>query len=157
MTKRRPGPRIARVRAVSLPYSRFCSPQSHISSRMGIRDCPRSVRLYSTLGGLWGYSSRWTSWSAPQLLEGGAEGLVEDLSDIPLYLVEADHPEAGQGVEHGHLVLFVDERQGMAEPGGVQMLPLMGHLRWKNLGHVLAGGNGEPEIRKAYDMGNSIA
>jgi len=40
---------------------------------------------------------------------------------------------------------------------------LMEHLRWKNLGHVLAGGNcdvgdieGKPELRKAYDLGRSI-
>ena len=40
---------------------------------------------------------------------------------------------------------------------------LMEHLRWKNLGHVLAGGNGEvgdingkPEIQKAYELGKSI-
>ncbi len=45
-------------------YSRFLSPHSHIPSKIGIRDLPRSVRLYSTFGGIWGYSSRWTSWSA---------------------------------------------------------------------------------------------
>lgn len=40
---------------------------------------------------------------------------------------------------------------------------LMEHLRWKNLGHVLAGGNcdvgdieGKPEIQKAYNLGESI-
>ena len=40
---------------------------------------------------------------------------------------------------------------------------LMEHLRWKNLGHVLAGGNGavgdiegKPELRAAYDLGRSI-
>ncbi|HIZ76021.1 MAG TPA: flavodoxin family protein [Firmicutes bacterium] len=40
---------------------------------------------------------------------------------------------------------------------------LMEHLRWKNLGHVLAGGNGDigdiegkPEIQKAYELGKSI-
>ena len=40
---------------------------------------------------------------------------------------------------------------------------LMEHLRWKNLGHVLAGGNGDvgdikgkPEIQAAYDLGKSI-
>ena len=40
---------------------------------------------------------------------------------------------------------------------------LMEHLRWKNLGYVLAGGNGavgdiqgKPEIQKAYALGNSI-
>ena len=40
---------------------------------------------------------------------------------------------------------------------------LMEHLRWKNLGHVLAGGNGDagdikgkPEIQRAYELGKSI-
>lgn len=40
---------------------------------------------------------------------------------------------------------------------------LMEHLRWKNLGHVLAGGNmdvgdieGKPELQEAYDLGRSI-
>ncbi len=41
---------------------------------------------------------------------------------------------------------------------------LMEHLRWKNLGHVLAGGNcdagdiaGKPELQAAYDLGASIS
>ncbi|PST30068.1 flavodoxin family protein [Enterocloster lavalensis] len=40
---------------------------------------------------------------------------------------------------------------------------LLEHLKWKNLGHVLAGGNGEvgdiegkPELQKAYELGESI-
>lgn len=40
---------------------------------------------------------------------------------------------------------------------------LMEHLKWKNLGHVLAGGNGEagdiegkPELQKACELGKSI-
>ncbi len=40
---------------------------------------------------------------------------------------------------------------------------LMEHLRWKSLGHVLAGGNmsvgdikGKPEIQQAYELGKSI-
>lgn len=40
---------------------------------------------------------------------------------------------------------------------------LMGHLRWENLGHVLAGGNmsvgdieGKPELKEAYELGKSI-
>ena len=40
---------------------------------------------------------------------------------------------------------------------------LMEHLRWTNLGHVLAGGNmntgdiqGKPELQQAYDLGRSI-
>ena len=40
---------------------------------------------------------------------------------------------------------------------------LMEHLKWENLGTVLAGGNGhvgdiegKPELQKAYELGNSI-
>lgn len=40
---------------------------------------------------------------------------------------------------------------------------LMEHLKWKNLGHVLAGGNadigdikGKPELKEAYELGKSI-
>ena len=40
---------------------------------------------------------------------------------------------------------------------------LMQHLKWKNLGHVLAGGNGDvgdiggkPELEQAYELGKSI-
>jgi multimeric flavodoxin WrbA len=40
---------------------------------------------------------------------------------------------------------------------------LMEHLKWENLGHVLAGGNGhvgeiegKPELQKAYELGKSI-
>lgn len=40
---------------------------------------------------------------------------------------------------------------------------LMGHLRWENLGHVLAGGNGDmgdiagkPELEQARKLGESI-
>ena len=40
---------------------------------------------------------------------------------------------------------------------------LMEHLKWKNLGHVLAGGNGDigdiegkPEVSDAYELGRSI-
>jgi len=40
---------------------------------------------------------------------------------------------------------------------------LMEHLQWKNLGHVLAGGNcdvgdieGKPELQEAYDLGKNV-
>lgn len=40
---------------------------------------------------------------------------------------------------------------------------LMEHLKWKNLGHVLAGGNGDigdidgkPELQQAFELGRSI-
>ena len=39
-------------------HSLFFSPHSHIPSRMGIKDFPLFVRLYSTFGGICGYSSR---------------------------------------------------------------------------------------------------
>lgn len=39
----------------------------------------------------------------------------------------------------------------------------MRHLKWENLGHVLAGGNGDigdikgkPELQEAYELGKSI-
>ena len=39
----------------------------------------------------------------------------------------------------------------------------MDHLKWDNLGHVLAGGNGDvgdiegkPEVSAAYELGKSI-
>ena len=44
-------------------FSMLClcsSPHVHIWSKIGISDLPRSVRLYSTFGGIWGYSSRCT-------------------------------------------------------------------------------------------------
>ncbi len=41
---------------------------------------------------------------------------------------------------------------------------LMKHLRWQNLGHVLAGGNcnigdinGKPEVQQAYELGKNLA
>ena len=36
---------------------------------------------------------------------------------------------------------------------------LMEHLKWKDLGHVLAGGGGvegKPELEQAYGLGRSI-
>ncbi len=40
---------------------------------------------------------------------------------------------------------------------------LLEHLKWDNLGHVVAGGNGavgdiegKTELQQAYDLGNSI-
>lgn len=48
---------------VQKSYILFLSPHSHMLSKMGIKDFPRSVRLYSTFGGICGYSFRWTNWS----------------------------------------------------------------------------------------------
>jgi len=41
----------------------FLSPHSHIPSKIGMSDFPRSVKLYSTFGGIWGYSSLCTRWN----------------------------------------------------------------------------------------------
>lgn len=56
---------------------------------------------------------------------------------------------AAEGHDFDDVVLYYDH--------------LMEHLRWKNLGHVLAGGNGDvgdiqgkPELQKAYELGKSI-
>lgn len=56
---------------------------------------------------------------------------------------------AAEGNEFEDVVLYYDH--------------LMEHLRWKNLGHVLAGGNmdvgdieGKPELQEAYRLGQSI-
>ena len=48
----------SRQPAAASSGSRCSSPHSHMPSKIGIRDFPRSVREYSTLGGIWGYSSR---------------------------------------------------------------------------------------------------
>ncbi len=56
---------------------------------------------------------------------------------------------AAEGHDFDDVVLYYDH--------------LMEHLRWKNLGHVLAGGNGDvgdiqgkPELQKAYELGKFI-
>ena len=56
---------------------------------------------------------------------------------------------AAEGHDFDDVVLYYDH--------------LMEHLRWKNLGHVLTGGNGDvgdiqgkPELQKAYELGKSI-
>lgn len=88
---------------------------------------PLSVRLYSTFGGIWGYSSLC-------LLRGGRSCAL---------LMAAE----GHGFDD--VVLYFDH--------------LMKHLRRENLGHVLAGGNGDigdidgkSEIKQAYELGKSI-
>ena len=42
----------------------YCLPHWHMASIMGYKDRPLSDRLYSTLGGIWGYSVRITRPSA---------------------------------------------------------------------------------------------
>jgi len=74
--------------------------------------------------------------------------------------------EGGENLLRGHgrasALLMAAEGNGFED-----VLPyydhLMEHLRWKNLGHVLAGGNcdvgdieGKPELQEAYDLGKSV-
>ena len=103
--------------------SRFSEPHSHMASRIGMRDFPRSVRLFA--------------------LEEG-KNLLRGNGHASALLMAAE----GSGFED--VVTYYDH--------------LMEHLRWKNLGHVLAGGNmdagdiqGKPELQMAFDLGKSIS
>ena len=74
--------------------------------------------------------------------------------------------EGGENLLRGHdracALLMAAEGHGF-EDVSTYFDHLMEHLRWKNLGHVLAGGNGgvgdingKPEIHEAYELGQSI-
>lgn len=76
-------------------------------------------------------------------LEEGAGNLLRGHGRASALLMAAE----GNGFED--VVLYYDH--------------LMEHLQWKNLGHVLAGGNGDvgdikgkPELQNAYELGKSI-
>lgn len=76
-------------------------------------------------------------------LEEGDENLLRGHGRASALLMAAE----GNGFED--VVLYYDH--------------LMEHLKWKNLGYVLAGGNnevgdikGKPELAQAYEMGKSI-
>ena len=76
-------------------------------------------------------------------LEEGDSNLLRGHDRSSALLMEAE------GNEFEDVVLYYDH--------------LMEHLRWKNLGHVLAGGNmdvgdieGKPELQEAYRLGQSI-
>ena len=67
-----------------------------------------------------------------------------------------------RGHDRSCALLMAAEGHGF-EDAALYFDHLMEHLRWKNLGHVLAGGNmkvgdikGKPEIQAAYDLGKSI-
>ncbi|MBE5039116.1 flavodoxin family protein [Ructibacterium gallinarum] len=75
-------------------------------------------------------------------LEEGEENLLRENKSSALLM-------AAEGNGFADAVLYYDH--------------LMEHLRWKNLGHILAGGNmdvgdikGKPELQQAYDLGKSI-
>lgn len=76
-------------------------------------------------------------------LEEGGENLLRDHNRSSALLI------AAEGYEFDDVTLYYDH--------------LTEHLHWKNLGHILAGGNmdigdikGKPEIQQAYSLGNSI-
>lgn len=76
-------------------------------------------------------------------LEEGGENLLRDHGRASALLMAAE----GNGFDD--VVLYYDH--------------LMEHLKWKNLGYVLAGGNGDvgdiagkPELQQAYELGKSI-
>lgn len=59
-------------------------------------------------------------------------------------------------------LLMAAEGSGFAD-AALYFDHLLEHLRWQNLGHVLAGGNmrvgdieGKPEVQQAYELGRSI-
>lgn len=76
-------------------------------------------------------------------LEEGEENLLRGHGRASALLM------AAAGDEFDDVVLYYDH--------------LMEHLKWKKLGHVLAGGNGDvgdiagkPELQQAYELGKSI-
>lgn len=74
--------------------------------------------------------------------------------------------EGGSNLLRGHgracVLLMAAEGSGF-EDALTYYDHLMEHLKWKTLGHVLAGGNGDvgdiagkPELKQAYELGRSI-
>lgn len=79
-----------------------------------------------------------------------------------LFALEEGDGNLLRGHERGSVLLMAAEGHGF---GDVVLYydHLMEHLRWKNLGHVLAGGNGDtgdiqgkPELQEAFELGRSI-
>ncbi len=79
-----------------------------------------------------------------------------------LFALEEGDGNLLRGHDRSCALLMAAEGHGF-EDAALYFDHLMEHLRWKNLGHVLAGGNmkvgdikGKPEIQAAYDLGKSI-
>lgn len=79
-----------------------------------------------------------------------------------LFALEEGDGNLLRGHDRASALLMAAEGHGF-EDAVTYFDHLMGHLRWKNLGHVLAGGNcdvgdieGKPELQQAYDLGKSI-
>ena len=79
-----------------------------------------------------------------------------------LFALEEGDGNLLRGHNRGGVLLMAAEGQGF-EDVLTYYQHLMEHLRWKDLGHVLAGGNGDvgdiqgkPELEQAYSLGKSI-
>lgn len=79
-----------------------------------------------------------------------------------LFALEEGDGNLLRGHDRASALLMAAEGNGFAD-AVLHYDHLMEHLRWKNLGHVLAGGNmnvgdveGKPQIREAYELGRSI-
>lgn len=79
-----------------------------------------------------------------------------------LFALEEGDGNLLRGQDRASALLMVAEGHGF-EDVLLYYDHLMEHLRWKNLGHILAGGNGDigdiegkPELEKAYVLGKSI-
>ena len=79
-----------------------------------------------------------------------------------LFALEEGDGNLLRGHDRASALLMAAEGNGFAD-AVLYYDHLMEHLRWKNLGHVLAGGNmnvgdveGKPQIREAYELGRAI-
>lgn len=79
-----------------------------------------------------------------------------------LFALEEGEGNLLRGHERASALLMAAEGHGF-EDVVLYYDHLMEHLRWKNLGHVLAGGNGDvgdiqgkPELQEAFELGSSI-
>lgn len=79
-----------------------------------------------------------------------------------LFALEEGDGNLLRGHERASALLMAAEGHGF-EDVVLYYEHLMEHLRWKNLGHVLAGGNGDvgdiqgkPELQEAFELGRSI-
>ncbi len=79
-----------------------------------------------------------------------------------LFALEEGDGNLLRGHNRGCVLLMAAEGNGF-EDVLLYYEHLMGHLKWENLGHVLAGGNGDVgdiegkmELKQAYELGKSI-
>ena len=79
-----------------------------------------------------------------------------------LFALEEGEDNLLRGHDRSSALLMAAEGNGFADVH-LYYDHLMEHLRWRNLGHVLVGRNtkvgdieGKPELKEAYDLGNSI-